>query len=90
MRAVLVFLAAACLLAAGTFWWLKFEHHAPQVSLVTAVDLLGRKTPFDADVRTDAPGMRKVTVRLQAGGASFEKRARLTGKTWAKPMLLMR
>lgn len=72
MRVVLALLTAACLLAAATFWWLKFEHHAPQVSLVTAVDVLGRKTPIDVDVRTDTPGVRKVTVRVQAGGASFE------------------
>jgi hypothetical protein len=72
MRAVLVLLSAVILLAAGTFWWLKFEHHAPQVSLPVAVDVLGRKTPFDIDVRTDPPGLRGVTVRLQAGGVNFE------------------
>jgi hypothetical protein len=72
MRAALVFLGALFLLAAGSFWWLKFEHHPPQVSLPAAVEVLGRKTPFDVDIRTDPPGLRAVSVRLQAGGVNFE------------------
>ncbi len=71
MRPALVFLTAVCLLAAGTFWWLKFEHHAPRVSLVTSVQVLGRKTPLDMDVHTDVPGLRAVEVRLQAGSTVF-------------------
>ena len=57
MRAALVFLVAVFLLAAATFWWLKFEHHPPQVSLPVAVEVLGRRTPFDVDIRADAPGL---------------------------------
>lgn len=71
MRPALVFFTAVCLLAAGTLWWLKFEHHAPRVSLVAPVQVLGRKTPLDIDVHTDAPGIRAVEVQLQAGGAVF-------------------
>jgi hypothetical protein len=70
MRSALAFLGAVLLLAAGAFWWLKFEHHPPQASLGTAVQTIGRKTPIDIDVRTDAPGLRAVTVRLQSTGAA--------------------
>jgi murein DD-endopeptidase MepM/ murein hydrolase activator NlpD len=72
MRAALVVLGAVFLLIVGTVWWLRFEHHAPGVSLPASVEVLGRKTPIDFDVRSDAPGLRSVTVRLQAGGASHE------------------
>jgi murein DD-endopeptidase MepM/ murein hydrolase activator NlpD len=72
MRAALAVLCAALLLVAGGVWWLKFEHHAPQVSLVAAVEVLGRKTPVDIDLRCDPPGLRTVTVRLQAAGATYE------------------
>jgi murein DD-endopeptidase MepM/ murein hydrolase activator NlpD len=72
MRAALVVLGAAFLLSVGTLWWLRFEHHAPVVSLPAPVEVLGRKTPIDFDVRSDAPGLRSVTVRLQAGGSSHE------------------
>ncbi len=73
MRAALALVFVAFLLATGTFWWLKFEHHAPHVSLPTPVDLLGRKTPLDFDIGTDAPGMRAVSVRLQSsGGAAYD------------------
>ena len=72
MRAALALLFVIFLLVAGTFWWLKFEHHPPQVSLPVAVDVLGRKTPIDLDIRTDAPGLRALTVRLQSsGGAAY-------------------
>ncbi len=60
------------LVAAGACWWLKFEHHSPQASLTAPLAALGRKTPFDVDVHCDAPGLRAVTVRLQAGGSAFE------------------
>src|SRR5262245_24414785 len=71
MRAGL-FLFLLLLLVAGAFWWLKFEHHAPQATLLTKVQMLGRKTPIDIDVRSDAPGLRTLAVRLQAAGNSFE------------------
>lgn len=57
---------------AGAVWWLKFEHHAPQAVLVNAVEAVGRKTPIDIDVRCDTPGLRAVTVHLQAGGSAYE------------------
>jgi len=71
MRAVLALLLVV-LLAAGAFWWLKFEHHPPHAALGTVLTVLGRKTPIDVDVQSDAPGLRSVAVRLQAGGAAFE------------------
>src|SRR2546426_5464024 len=69
------------LLVAGAFWWLKFEHHPPQATLLTKVEVLGRKTPIDLDVRSDAPGLRTLTMRLQAGGSSFELFAESYAKT---------
>ena len=65
-------LLGAVLLVAGVLWWLKFEKHPPQAALVAPLDALGRKTPIDIDVRSDAPGLRAVTVRLQAGGNTYE------------------
>ncbi len=65
-------LFALLLLLAVTLWWLKFERHAPQARLVAAVEVLGRKTPIDIEVRSDTPGLRAVGVRLQAGGTAFE------------------
>ena len=70
-RAALVLLGAA-LLVAGVLWWLKFEKHPPQAALVAPLEALGRKTPIDIEVRSDAPGLRTVTVRLQAGGNAYE------------------
>ncbi len=84
MRGALAVLGAVLLLAAGVVWWLKFEHHPPQVSLVTAVATLGRKTPIDIDVRTEAPGLRSLTVRLQAAGAAAGGSA--AGSTEAGPV----
>jgi murein DD-endopeptidase MepM/ murein hydrolase activator NlpD len=78
MRAALAVLGAAFLLIVGTFCWLKFEHHEPRVSLVTAVSVLGKKTPIDFEVRSDAPGLRTVTIRLQANGTTYE----LLGETY--------
>jgi len=72
MRSLLAIFGAALLLIAVAVWWLKFEHHAPQAALVTHVEVLGRKTPIDIDVRSDAPGLRAVIVRLQAGGTAYE------------------
>jgi len=72
MRAALAVLGAMFLLVVGTLWWLKFEPHAPQVSLLSPVSALGRKTPIDFDVRSDAPGLRAVSVRLQAGGTGYD------------------
>lgn len=72
MRFVLALLGALFLLVAGGVWWIKFDHHPPQVSLVTAVETLGRKQPIDIDVSSDGPGVRAVTVRLQAGGTPYE------------------
>ncbi|HXQ22996.1 MAG TPA: M23 family metallopeptidase [Candidatus Acidoferrales bacterium] len=72
MRGTLVVLGLGLLTGAGACWWLKFEHHAPQASLAAPRAALGRKTPFDIDVHCDAPGLRTVTVRLQAGGSAFE------------------
>jgi murein DD-endopeptidase MepM/ murein hydrolase activator NlpD len=76
MRAILTLAGVLVLLVVG-LWWLKFERHAPQVSLATPVGALGRRTPLDIDVRTDRPGMRTVTVQLQTGtpgsaGPAFE------------------
>ena len=71
MRAALVVVGAG-LLVAGGLWWLKFERHPPQASLVTPVEALGRATPIDLDVRSDSPGIRAVTVRLSIGGAGYE------------------
>jgi murein DD-endopeptidase MepM/ murein hydrolase activator NlpD len=70
-RAALVVLGAA-LLVAGVLWWFKFEKHPPQAALVTPLQVLGRKTPIDIDVRSDAPGLRAITVRLLAGGNAYE------------------
>ena len=70
-RAALVLLGAG-LLVAGVLWWLKFEKHPPQASLVGPIEALGRKTPIDIDLRSDAQGLRSVTVRLQAGGNAYD------------------
>ena len=72
MRRAALLLLGAVLLAAGVLWWFKFEKHPPQVSLVTSITALGRKTPIDVDVHADPPGLRSVTVRLQAGGNAYE------------------
>jgi hypothetical protein len=71
MRGLIV-LGGLLLLIVGAVWWLKFEHHPPQAALVGTVEALGRKTPIDIDVRSDAPGLRAVAVRLQAGGVPYE------------------
>jgi len=71
MRAVLVLLLAGLLAATG-LWWFRFEHRAPQGSLGTPIEALGRNPPIDATVTSDAPGLRNVVVRLQAGGTAFE------------------
>lgn len=71
MRSALVLLGAG-LLVAGGLWWLKFERHPPQASLVTPVETLGRTTPIDIEVHSDPPGLRAVTVRLNAGGTVYE------------------
>jgi murein DD-endopeptidase MepM/ murein hydrolase activator NlpD len=81
MRGVVAIFALFLLLALGALWWLKFEHHAPQASLAVPVEVLGRKTPIDIDVRSDAPGLRSVAVRLQAGGAAYELLAENYPKT---------
>ena len=65
-------LVGAALLVAGVLWWFKFEKHPPQAALVAPLVALGRKTPIDIDVRSDAPGLRAITVRLQAGGNSYD------------------
>jgi murein DD-endopeptidase MepM/ murein hydrolase activator NlpD len=67
-----VIVAAIVALLAGAVWWLKFESHAPQAVLATPVGAIGRKTPLDIDVRGAQPGLRDVTVRLQAGGQMYE------------------
>jgi hypothetical protein len=72
MRAALTVLGAAFLLIVGALCWLKFERHGPRVSAPTALQVLGRTTPLDFDVQTDAPGLRSVAVRLQAGGTTYE------------------
>ncbi|HVO26092.1 MAG TPA: M23 family metallopeptidase, partial [Candidatus Margulisiibacteriota bacterium] len=59
-------------LVAGVLWWFKFEKHPPQAALVAPLVALGRKTPIDIDVRSDAPGLRAISVRLQAGGNSYD------------------
>jgi len=65
-------LLGAALLVAGVLWWFKFEKHPPQAALVAPLVALGRKTPIDIDVRSDAPGLRAISVRLQAGGNSYD------------------
>ena len=65
-------LLGAVLLVAGVLWWFKFEKHPPQAALVAPLQALGRKTPIDIDVRSDAPGLRAITVRLLAGGNAYE------------------
>ena len=72
MRRAALVLVGAVLLVAGVLWWLKFEKHPPQAALVAPIDALGRKTPIDIAVRSDAPGLRAVTVQLQAGGNTYE------------------
>jgi len=72
MRALVALFFVALLLAVGGLGWLKFEHHAPQASLVRHVEVLGRKSPIDIDVRSDAPGFKTIAVRLQAGGVPIE------------------
>jgi len=65
-------LLGAVLLVAGVLWWFKFEKHPPQAALVAPLQALGRKTAIDIDVRSDAPGLRAITVRLLAGGNAYE------------------
>lgn len=72
MRRAALVLVSAGLLVAGVLWWFKFEKHPPQAVLAAPLEALGRKTPIDIDVRSDAPGLRTVTVRLQAGGNAYE------------------
>jgi murein DD-endopeptidase MepM/ murein hydrolase activator NlpD len=72
MLGALAFVCALLLLAAGSFWWLKFEHQTPRAMLVRPIEAIGRKTPFEIDVRCDAPGLRAVTVRLQAVSGAYE------------------
>src|SRR5574337_432749 len=71
MRALLAVFSAALLVGVGALWWLKFEHHPPQAALARPLDALGRSTPFDINLSADAPGLRAVEVRLQAGGTSY-------------------
>jgi murein DD-endopeptidase MepM/ murein hydrolase activator NlpD len=65
-------LVGAALLVAGVLWWFKFEKHPPHAALVAPLVALGRKTPIDIDVRSDAPGLRTIVVRLRAGGDAYE------------------
>ena len=70
MRAALAVLGILVVLTGGV-WWLKFEHHPPQASLGAPVEVLGRQTPIDVDVRSDAPGLRSVRVQLTTGAGAF-------------------
>jgi murein DD-endopeptidase MepM/ murein hydrolase activator NlpD len=72
MRPLLAVLLVVLAVATTVVWWFKFEHFAPQVSLVAPLTDLGRGTPFDIDVHTDAPGLRSTSVRLTANGTTFE------------------
>lgn len=72
MRAALASLLLLLLLAASGVWWLKFEHHAPHATLVHPLTAVGRKTPIDIDVGSDAPGLRAVVVRLRAAAGTYE------------------
>jgi murein DD-endopeptidase MepM/ murein hydrolase activator NlpD len=72
MRVALAGLAAAFLLIVGILCWSKFERHGPRVSTSAAIQVLGRSTPLDFDVQSDAPGLRSVTVRLQSGGTTYD------------------
>ena len=72
MRAALAVLGVAFLLIVGTFWWLKFERHGPRVSAPPAIQVLGRTTPMEFDIQSDAPGLRSVAVRLQSGGTTHD------------------
>jgi murein DD-endopeptidase MepM/ murein hydrolase activator NlpD len=71
MRAGAVVAVVVALLAAAV-WWVKFEAHKPEAVLATPVEALGRNTPLDIDVRSSQPGIRAVTVRLQAGGNTYD------------------
>jgi murein DD-endopeptidase MepM/ murein hydrolase activator NlpD len=72
MRAVFAVLLTALLVTAGGVWWLKFEHHPPQARLIHPLTVLGAGTPVDLEAQCDRPGLRTVTVQLQAGGTSYE------------------
>jgi murein DD-endopeptidase MepM/ murein hydrolase activator NlpD len=63
---------AAALLAVAALLWLKLEWSAPQVSLASPLEALGRETPLEIDVQVGAPGLRAVWLRLQAGDTTFD------------------
>jgi murein DD-endopeptidase MepM/ murein hydrolase activator NlpD len=60
------------LLAGGAVWWLKFEHEAPQAVLLSPTGPLGAATPIEIEVRSDAPGLRSVLVRLRREATSID------------------
>jgi murein DD-endopeptidase MepM/ murein hydrolase activator NlpD len=72
MRSALAVLTLLLILAGGAAWWLKREGQPPQAALTSKLETLGRKTAVDIDLRSDAPGLRTVTVRLQAAGTIYE------------------
>src|SRR5437868_5318981 len=72
MRPLVALLFVAVIAGLMAAWWFKFEHFAPRVSLVAPLTGLGRQTPFDIDVHTDTPGLRRATVQLVANGTTVE------------------
>ena len=72
MRIVGILVVVVLLLLGGTLWWLKFDKGSPTVTPVAMTDSLGNKAPLDLDVRAEGPGLREVTVRLNAGGTVYE------------------
>ncbi len=71
MRATFFLFLIAVVVAVGA-WWLKFEHRLPQATMASPVQVLGRRTPVDFEVSAGATGLRTVSVRLEAGGVSYE------------------
>lgn len=72
IRVALAVLGAAFLLIVGALCWSQLERHGPRASTQATPQFLGRRTPLDIDVESDAPGLRSVTVRLRSGGTTHD------------------
>jgi len=65
MRTFLGIVFIAVLVTLGGLWWLKFEHQAPTATLVSPLEVLGRKTPFDVRVDGGSAALKSVAVRVR-------------------------
>jgi murein DD-endopeptidase MepM/ murein hydrolase activator NlpD len=72
MRRVLGAVLLLLVVAGAAVWWLKFEHEPPQATLRSPSGPLGAATPIEIEVRSDAPGLRSVLVRLRRDGQSLD------------------